>query len=188
MTAISVLPACEPTTVRHDRLTIALHWITAFLVLSQFASAHIWEFLVRGTPLRLSLISLHISFGILLAVTIIIRIAWRIANRSRIPASGSGVQHLAAHAVYLLLYGLLVLQLVLGFAFSWTSGKPLPFFSFLSIPPFLTIDPDWRHDITELHSVVSWIIMGVVGLHAAAALVHHYVIRDGVLLRMMPGR
>jgi len=188
MTIISALPVSKPTTIRHDRLTIALHWITAFLVLSQFSSAHIWEFLARGTPLRLGLISTHIAFGILLAATIVVRLAWRIANRGRIPAAGSGLQHLAAHAVHLLLYGLLVSQAILGFAFSWSSGKPLEFFDLFSIPPFFTIDPDWRHTVAELHGDVAWAIIGLVALHAAAALMHHYVLRDRVLLRMMPGR
>lgn len=188
MTIISALPTSKPATIRYDRLTIALHWITALLVLSQFSSAHIWEFLAKGTSLRLGLISTHIAFGILLAATIAIRLVWRIANRGRIPAAGSGLQHLAAQAVHLLLYGLLVSQAILGFAFSWSSGKPLPFFDLFSVPPFFRIDADWGHVVAELHGDVAWAIIGVVTLHAAAALMHHYVLRDRVLLRMMPGR
>jgi cytochrome b561 len=188
MTSLTVQPLTTPTAVRHDPLTIALHWITAFLVLAQFTSAHVWDFLEKGTFWRLGLIMTHFAFGILLAATVVVRIAWRLPKRDRLPPAVTGVQHLAATAVHMLLYCLLVAQIVLGFLFSWSSGKPLPFFDLFSIPVPITIDPSYRHTLAELHNDGAWAIIAVVGLHAAAALMHHYVLRDAVLLRMLPGR
>lgn len=187
MTIVTAPPQTTPSISRHDPLTIALHWITAFLVLAQFASAHIWEFLEKGTPSRLGLIYTHFAFGIILTVAVAVRVIWRIANRRRLPAATSGLQHLAAEVVHLCLYGLLVAQVLLGLAFGWSSGKPIPFFNLFSVPPLVAIDPDYRHQIAELHNDVAWAIIAVVILHAAAALAHHYVLRDRVLLRMMPG-
>lgn len=188
MTAISHQTPVRPSLVRHDPMTIALHSITAFLVLAQFASAHIWDFLEKGTPWRIGLITTHLGFGILLGATVVVRVLWRLAGRDRLPPSAIGLQHLAATAVHLLLYCLLVVQVVLGFLFGWSSGKPLPFFNLFSIPVPVAIDPSFRHTLAELHSDVAWAIIVVVGLHAAAALMHHYVLRDGVLDRMLPGR
>src|SRR4051812_40864252 len=117
MTVISTTPLQPSVRIRHDRLTIALHWITAFLVLSQFASAHIWEILEKGTTIRIDLIMIHLAFGMLLAVTVVIRVVWRVTNRRRLPSAVTGIQHLAAEAVHMLLYGLLVAQVALGFVF-----------------------------------------------------------------------
>ena len=187
MTSLTLQPLAASAVVRHDPMTIVLHWITAFLVLAQFASAHLWDFLEKGTSLRIDLIMTHLAFGILLAVTVVVRIAWRILGRDRLPPAATGLQQLAATAVHMLLYCLLVAQVMLGFLFSWSSGMPLPFFNLFAIPVPITIDPSFRHTLAELHNDGGWAIIAVVGLHAAAALLHHYVLRDGVLRRMLPG-
>lgn len=187
MTIVALQPLTKPA-VRHDPITMTLHWITAFLVLEQFASAHIWGFFEKGTSWRIGLIMTHLAFGPLLALTVVIRIAWKLMNRERLPAAVTGLQHVAASAVHIFLYCLLVMQVSLGFLFSWSTGMPLPFFNLFSIPVPFAIDPSLRHTLAELHNAGAWTIIAVVGLHAAAALMHHYVLRDGVLLRMLPGR
>ena len=58
---------------RYDRVTIALHWTTALLVVVLFALAEIWGFLPRGTPLRRNFQALHISLGILLTAVFVFR-------------------------------------------------------------------------------------------------------------------
>ena len=65
-------------TDHYDRLTRTFHWLTAALVIFMFASAHIWENLEKGTPLRKGLQSVHISLGIAMAVLIAARILWRL--------------------------------------------------------------------------------------------------------------
>ena len=39
----------------------------------------------------------------------------------------------------------------------------------------------------EVHQVLAYCLFGLAALHAAAALYHHFVRRDGVLVRMLPG-
>ncbi len=175
------------TPSRYDGMTIALHWATAALVVAQFASAHIWEQLQRGTPWRLGLISTHAAFGILLAAVLILRIVWRSMQRGRLPPVVTGLQHLAASAVHLLLYGLLILQVTLGFVLGWSAGQPLRFFTLFAIPPMIVLPPELRHTAGALHDDTAWVIIAVAGFHAAAALMHHYVFRDDVLRRMMSG-
>jgi cytochrome b561 len=50
----------------------------------------------------------------------------------------------------------------------------------------INVDPSLRHTITDVHQVVAWAIILLAALHALAALVHHYVLRDDVLARMLP--
>jgi cytochrome b561 len=72
-----------------------------------------------------------------------------------------------------------VAQVVSGFLSSWSGGKPLPFFNLFSAPVSLAIDRSLRHTLAKLHSNVAWAIIAVAGLHATAALMHHYLLRDG---------
>lgn len=188
MTSVTAQTRTTPSETRHDPLTITLHWITAFLVLFQFFSAQVWEFLEKGTAGRLGLIYTHFAFGILLTVVVLVRVVWRIAKRNHLSAATSGIKHLAAQAVHLCLYALLLTQVALGLAFGWSSGKPIPFFNLFSVPPIVTFDPSYRHQIAGLHNDVAWIIIAFVAIHAFAALAHHYILRDKVLMRMMPAR
>lgn len=94
---------------RYDGLTILLHWLTALCVIFLFASAHIWEVLERGTPLRKGLQSVHISVGILLAAIILGRLLWRLftvsTGRSKQePVAMPVMMKAAAHLTHLALY------------------------------------------------------------------------------------
>lgn len=173
---------------RYDAFTIALHWLTALLVLTLFVMAQVWDFADRGTPLRLGLISLHVSLGILLAVVLVLRIVWRLLTHRRTAPAVSGLQHVASTLVHFLLYALMISQVSYGFLMRWASAKDPEFFGLFSIPPFIVVDPAMRRLISELHSATAWAIIAIAGIHAAAALVHHYVLRDRVLARMMPAR
>ncbi|GLS21959.1 cytochrome b561 [Labrys miyagiensis] len=177
----------SPARSRHDGLTIALHWLTALLVIALFASAETWGFLPKGSFLRNGLQSLHISMGITLAAVMVARILWRLARRYELPSDLPRWQEMASSLVHLALYLLLAAQLTLGFLFRWAQGEPFSFFGLFEIP-HVAIDPDLARTFGELHNIVAWTIICLAGLHAVAALGHHYVLKDKVLLRMMPGK
>jgi len=184
------MPALDttPASARYDRMTILLHWLTAFLVIFLFASAHTWQLLEHG-PLRKTLQSLHISAGILLALAMVTRILWRKFAGTHLPAvSRSGAMNLLALLMHRLLYLLLVAQVCLGFMFRWAQGEDFYFFGLFSIPDIFSIEPLWRHNLAELHNYVAWALVILAGVHAVAALFHHYLLRDGTLLRMLPTR
>jgi cytochrome b561 len=181
-------PTIAARAIRYDLTTIVLHWTTAILVLVQFGSAQVWERLERGTPWRMALIWTHVACGILLAAVIVVRICWRFAQRGKIAPAVSGLQHLIASGFHLLLYGLLILQVILGFAFAWSAKVSLSFFGVFTIPAIVAIDPELRRMIAALHNGVAWTLIAVAGIHATAALIHHFLLRDVVLMRMLPGR
>ncbi|MGF6231232.1 cytochrome b561 [Inquilinus ginsengisoli] len=185
--AVTAAPT-DQSAGRYDRVTILLHWLTAALVILMFALAEIWGFLPRGTALRKGAQSLHISCGLLLTVVLIARLAWRGTQGRRLPPANTGLLHLAAKAAHLALYALLAAQVTLGFLFRWAQGEPFQFFGLFDVPAALAPDHDLAQTIGGLHDTVAWTIIVLAGLHAAAALVHHYALRDGVLRRMLPGR
>ncbi|MCB8876996.1 cytochrome b [Acidisoma silvae] len=176
----------DPTAVppSYDHAVIVLHWLTAILVVTLFALAEIWSFLPDG-HLSDGMQSVHISLGILLAAVLGLRILWRTIFAKPIPPATTGLQHMAAKAMHLALYALLVCQVVLGFLYCW-GGGPAVFFGLFSIPSPIKIGAVANNWIGFLHYYNAWLIIGLAGGHAVMALLHHYVRRDHVLYRMIP--
>lgn len=173
---------------RYDGTTIILHWLTALLVIVMFALPHIWQQLERRTPPRLFLIDLHFSLGITLTGIILIRILWRAALGSRLPHAGPELARRASRIVHFGFYILLPAQLALGFLLRWAQKQPLPYFGLFVIPDPFSIPLEARTVIGMLHEWNAWVLIILSGGHALAALLHHYALRDGLLLRMTPKR
>lgn len=171
---------------QYDWLTITLHWLTAILVVTLFLLAEIWDFLPKGTPLRKGMQAWHISLGLTLVAVYIIRVLWHVFGSRRLPPAAHGLQQVAAKTVHYTLYALLALQMVLGFLFRWAQGEPFMFFGLFDVPTLMSADREMAHTYGEWHEQVAWIIIVLAGGHAALALLHHYVYKDGVLLRMLP--
>lgn len=171
--------------INYDGVAIALHWLTALLVVVQFALAISWDYFDKAT--RQGMESVHISFGVLLTAVVLARIVWRLMPGHHRPAIVSGWVKLASKSVHILLYALLVAQAALGFAFRWAEGHTVSFFGLFAIPgPYGELARPDRRLLHELHEYGGWAIVIVAGLHAAAALYHHYALRDRVLGRMLP--
>jgi cytochrome b561 len=169
----------------YDRVAVALHWTTAALVVAQMLLAQLWGAFDR--PTRHLLIVGHMSLGIILAAVIVARLVWRWIPGHQVPAVGGSIVQLASKAVHYLLYLLLAAQAVLGFLLRWSGGEAMSFFG-LAIPsPFAPLSRAAHHQIGEFHEKVGWAIIILAVGHAGAALYHHYVLRDRVLLRMLPG-
>jgi cytochrome b561 len=170
---------------RYDNVAIALHWATAALIIANFALAQVWDFFGRSTSHLLQ--ATHMSFGVLLALVILARLVWRLMPGHQVSSLEVGWMRIASKAVHYLLYTLIVAEVALGFATQWVRGRPVSFFG-LGIPgPWAAFPRPERHQIQEIHSWVAWAIIILAALHAAAALYHHYVLKDRVLERMLPG-
>jgi len=182
--ATRVLAGDDGTT--YDNVAIALHWATAFLVIANFALAQIWDWFAK--PTRGLMEDTHMSFGVLLTAVIVARIAWRLIPGHQVSSLEAGWQRIASKATHYVLYALLVAEAGLGFAFRWGAGRPMEFFGF-GIPPLIgEIAKPLRRELREFHEWIGWAIIVIALLHAAAALYHHYVLKDRVLKRMLPGR
>jgi cytochrome b561 len=170
---------------RYDRLAMILHWLTAVLVLTQFALAEVWGFLPHGTA-RHTLQWLHISLGVSLTVVVLVRLAWRATLSRRLPPAGTGLAEVAAQAVHYLFYVLLITMFVTGFTKLWSQDHAASFFGLFAIPSPFTISKTWHPSASAVHHWVAWTIIALAGLHGGAALFHHYILRDAVLRRMLP--
>src|SRR3954452_13922308 len=173
--------------VRYDPPAMALHWLTALLVLGLWTLAQAWDFLQRGTPARHELQALHVSLGLVLIVVLAARIAWRAARSRRLPPAATGAVELAARGMHYLLYALLIAEVVLGGWLRWPSPAPLIFFGLLTSPSPFPLTQAQGRTIHQLHEWAGNAIVILAAFHALAALFHHFWLRDDVLLRMLPG-
>jgi cytochrome b561 len=170
---------------RYDRTTIALHWLTLFLVAEQWIGAHIIDDFPKGDP-RVDARSVHISLGILLGVVLLVRIIWRVTRGKRLPAADTGLLHILAKAVQGTLYALLFATVGAGILFVLVRGDS--FFGLFHIASIAPGDRALRHLVGTAHAWMANLILIVAGAHAFAALVHHFVWRDDVMRRMLPPR
>jgi cytochrome b561 len=173
----------SPDARTYDHTTIAFHWLTAILVITQWLGAQVIDWFPRG-PLRVDARSVHIVMGVILAVLLVVRLLWRITQGRRLPPTGAGLLDLAGKAAHWGLYALMLAMVVVGMALTWARGDSI--FNLFSIPAFRPGDRALADLVGEVHEVVGYLILALAGLHASAALVHRYLWQDGVLHRMLP--
>ncbi|MDB5450283.1 MAG: cytochrome [Phenylobacterium sp.] len=169
---------------QYDGVSIALHWVTVGLVLIQFVLAETWSWFDR--PTRGLMVVGHMSFGILLTLAIVLRIAWRLMPGHAVPPASSGWVERASKAVHYLLYVMLAAEAVLGFVLRWSGNESMSFFGLQIPPPFPPLARSAQDLVGALHHWNGWAIVIVAAAHAAAAIFHHVVLRDSVLARMLP--
>lgn len=134
-------------------------------------------------PERHLMILGHMSFGLVLTVVLAIRIIWRLPSGRTHFNHGPGAAERLARLMHRTLYVLLAAEIVLGVATRWTDNQALSFFG-LPIPsPFGLFSQATGNFVDQLHDINAWVIMALAGGHAVIALLHHYVLRDGVLRR-----
>ncbi|MGB7975375.1 MAG: cytochrome b/b6 domain-containing protein [Roseiarcus sp.] len=166
----------------YDRTTIVLHWTTAILVAVLWIIGQTADRMSDG-PVKTDYWSVHVVLGFALAVLIAWRMVWRRSGGQELPAADAGPMRVVAKATHHGLYLLLLIVIVLGVVNAFVRGYNL--FDLANLPQIG--DRALRKPITQWHGLAANVLMGLAGLHAAAALFHHYFLRDGVLARMLPG-
>ena len=179
---------------RYDRLSQALHWLTAVAATVAFilGPGGFGRLMRQGIdPATRSDIVWHESLGLFVLLLTLTRLVW-IALRPRAPQFAlrpwmdrtAGVVHVALWILLLVLP--LTALLALG-----SEGHPLSLLGGLRVDRLPLIEAsgvgklaDWG----EVHGVLGDALMWLAGCHALAALYHHFVLKDGVLRAMLPGR
>jgi cytochrome b561 len=178
-------PAQVAVQHQYDGFSILLHWITVVLVACLWTLGQSLSFFPKGAP-REAALSVHILLGMTLGATLLVRIGWRAGAGRRLPPADSGWQGQLAQSVHYGLYVLLVVTVALGLSRVWLYGNHV--FDWFAFPRPAFSTRSLIRTIGGLHGDLADIVVIVAGLHAAAALAHHYVLRDSVLRRMLPGK
>ena len=174
--------ATPPDAEFYDRRTIHMHWLTAFLVVALWLIAQIIDDFPKGMP-RIAARSTHIVLGLVLLIVVIRRIWWRTSHGRHLAAPGPRWMAVAATAAHHLLYFGLVAVLLLGITNAWVRGDNV--FGLFSIPKLMPGHTHLRPIVESLHEFAADGLLVLAALHALAALWHHYIVKDGVLRRML---
>lgn len=171
------------TPARYDGVSILLHWMTAALVVLLWALGQTIDWFPKGAP-KIDARSTHFLLGVTLGIVLLVRVAWRASAGRSLPLADKGWLGAAAKAVHYGLYALVAATVVLGIFNAWQRGDIV--FNVFTIPKLIPGDLTLKRTLEDLHGDFADVVLIVAGLHAAAALVHHYLLRDSVLRRMLP--
>jgi cytochrome b561 len=167
--------------MKYDNTTIFLHWATAVLVISLWSVGQTADYLPEDSFLQTVVWSSHVSFGFALAGIFVWRVFWRSTSGRALPAADQGILHIIAKGTHYALYSLLALTVCLGIANAFIRGYDM--YGLFHLPQLG--DKGWKKPVTNWHGLAADAVLIVALVHAAAALIHQYVWRDGLLDRMV---
>jgi cytochrome b561 len=189
----SALRAAKAAPRRWSAATIALHWLSAALILGLIGLG--W-FMVHGdidAATKFDLYQLHKSLGFLGLALLLLRLGARLVQASPpAPPAMPPWEHRLAGLAHAGFYGLLLAASLTGWLLVSAAVIAIPtrFFDLFVIPnllPSLTrADASLSAAMAFWHYVIARLILGLLVLHVAAALKHHFVDRNDVLTRMLP--
>lgn len=172
---------------RYSTPAIAFHWLLALMIAIAF-SVGLYMSDLPLSPTRLKLFNYHKWAGITILALSALRLLWRLTHRPPPDPPMPRWQALAAHGAHGALYLLFFAVPLMGWAYSSAAGFPVVLYGVLPLPDFVTPDRATAEIFKERHGQLAFALAAVVVLHVAAALKHQFIDRDGLLLRMKPGR
>lgn len=171
---------------RYGAVAQLFHWVIVGLVVTQFVLARQAEHLPLGAA-KLAVLARHKSVGITILAFALLRLLWRLINTvPAAPATTPDWQRLVARTSHVLLYALLIVIPLLGWAMSSARNFPVSWFGLITLPDFVAPNRAAYEFLHDAHETCAKALFVVALLHAAAALKHHFIDRDNVLRRMLP--
>ncbi|QXL84010.1 cytochrome b [Comamonas sp. NLF-1-9] len=179
------LRTSHPPRTHYPLALIALHWLTLALLLAAYALIEWHDALPKGSGLRALAKYWHEMMGLAVLVVVLVRLPLRLLLGVPPQLSGPQWQRRAALAMHWLLYLFLLCTPLLGWLYLSAKGTPVPFFG-LQLPALIAPDKLLAPDIKEIHETIATAGYWLIGGHAAAALIHHWLLSDATLARMSP--
>ncbi len=174
------------TATRWGSLSIGLHWLMLILMVGVYACIELKGFFPKESEPRELLKQWHFMLGLSVFALVWLRLVARaIAPTPSVNPPPPAWQEKIAKLMYMALYGLMIGAPMAGWLILSAAGKPVPFFG-LELPPLVGKNPELAKQIKEWHELAGTAGYWLIGIHTAAALYHHYVLRDNALTIMLP--
>lgn len=164
-------------------LRIGFHWITVLLVTAAFAIAF-WRNGLDDPDQRLFWLDMHRTIGLVVLGLTVLRLLVRLFWKVESAMEGTPLLKLVSNASHSALYGLLLAMPLLGWAQSSAKMRKFRLFDH-AFPRLMDRNPDLGDILGQWHEALGWAMLALIGLHSLAALYHHFVRRDHVLLDML---
>jgi len=173
---------------RYGAVPQILHWLTAIFVICGWLLGQFGDYLPKGNPRALGLFA-HMTLGQCVIALLVARLAWRMANPPPPPEKTrfGWLLEMAAKLSHFTLYALLVVVPLLGIIVQLKRGNMLPIFGIWEVASPWPTDRALARSILRVHEYCADALLILAGVHAVAALTHHWVFRDRTLVRMLPG-
>lgn len=176
----------ENTNSRYSKISISMHWLMFILIVAVYATINMKGLYLKGSDPREALKALHFMLGLTVLILVCIRLATRVLGTTPdIIPKPEVWQKISSKIMHILLYLLMITMPILGWLTLSAAGKSIPFFG-VSLPALIAENKDLAKTIKEVHETIGTIGYYMIGLHAIAALFHHYIKRDNTLIRMLP--
>jgi cytochrome b561 len=173
---------------RYGSLLIWLHWLMVLLIVAVYACIELRVLYPRGSGIREGLKGWHFMLGLAIFALVWLRLAVRLSSRAPpIVPPPPAWQLFVAHAGELAIYVFMIGMPLIGWLILNGENARVPFFD-LQLPSLIGENRALAKQLEEVHETAGNVGYFLIGIHAAAALVHHYLQRDNTLTRMLPDR
>jgi cytochrome b561 len=172
--------------LRYSAIAQALHWATAIIVLLAFIYGP------GGSEERIYSAArdfhrqLHETLGICVFVLVVLRVLWRLFDTRPEPPQVARWMSVAATIVQAVLYVLLFALPITAISGAWLEGHPLTLLAGVKIAPLLEVSHASGVTLARIHTWLGDAIMWLAGVHALAGIYHHVMLKDNVLISMLP--
>lgn len=171
---------------RYGALSIALHWLMALLLIAVYGCMNLREFYPEGGSVEQYLAKWHTMLGLFVLVLLAIRVLVLFAGEHpKNQADTPNWRARSARWMHLALYAFMLVMPLLGWLLLSAQGEEIPYFG-INLPPLIAKSAsvaEWMEEIHEVGGTIGYIL---IGMHTAAALYHHYFLRDNSLRRILP--
>ncbi|MET0375732.1 MAG: cytochrome b [Rhizorhabdus sp.] len=168
--------------LHYNRVARILHWTIGVLVIGNIIGGIFHDPLGELFPVM----PIHKSVGFVVLILSIFRLFWRFTHPAPpLPASMPGWERFSAHALHWIFYALMIILPMTGWAFSSAGKYPLEFFWLFDVPKLAVEKGSGLAEGTHnAHVVFGFAWAGLLVIHIGAALRHHFILKDAILLRM----
>jgi cytochrome b561 len=176
------------TTARYGLLSIGLHWLMLLLIVVVYACIDLRGYFPKGSGSREALKTWHFMLGLSVFALVWMRLLINITSPTpRTCSDAPSWQTFSAKLMHVTLYALMIAMPLLGWLLLSASGKSISYFG-LELPALVAKNKDLADLVKEIHETGGTIGYFLIGLHATAALFHHYFVKDNTLRRMLPSQ
>lgn len=167
------------STTRYGLVARSLHWTSVALLLTLIVTGSGTEGIADG-PERTALIRQHASWGVLLLLVMLVRLAWRIRNPNPVQSySLPAWRKTAARCLHWSIYLLVITQCLVGVGNLLADGLGIPLFGLFQTPPLAAADARLHGQLVDVHAFIYYMIFPLFAVHITAALLHQiFGVRD----------